>query len=189
MTMTEATTRPATSFGGATARSDGTVMIKDIRAGADGSEPSYLTNINGLLYFEANDGTHGQKLWTYAPFSSRFTVTPSAGTGGSISPATPQTVNHGATTSFTVTPDIGYIIDTVSGCGGTLSGNTYTTGAITANCAVTASFRENNGWLAACCQSVAEALIILTAKGRPRRPPFFIPADLSSGSAPCWSAT
>ena len=72
-----------------------------------------------------------------------YTVTPSAGAGGSISPSTPQTVNHGSTVTFTVTPDTGYHIDTVTGCGGALTGNTYTTGAITADCEVTATFAIN----------------------------------------------
>jgi hypothetical protein len=69
-----------------------------------------------------------------------YTVTPSAGTGGSLTPDTPQTVNHGDTTAFTVTPDTGYSIDSVTGCGGALDGSTYTTGAITADCTVTATF-------------------------------------------------
>ncbi|WP_417909802.1 hypothetical protein [Candidatus Electronema sp. PJ] len=72
-----------------------------------------------------------------------YTVTPSAGDNGTINPNTPQTVNHGATTSFTVTPNANYSIDTVSGCGGSLSGNTYTTGIITGDCTVTASFKLN----------------------------------------------
>ena len=69
-----------------------------------------------------------------------YTVTPSAGTGGTISPSTAQQVNYGATTAFTVTPNTGYSIASVTGCNGSLSGNTYTTGAITANCTVTATF-------------------------------------------------
>ena len=69
-----------------------------------------------------------------------YTVTPSAGAGGSITPNTPQTVNHGSTTTFTITPNTGYHINTVTGCGGTLTGNTYTTGPITADCDVTATF-------------------------------------------------
>jgi hypothetical protein len=79
--------------------------------------------------------------------SSGYTVTPSAGTGGSISPSTPQTVNNGETTSFTVTPQTGYKINKVEGCGGTLSGSTYTTGAITEDCAVTASFKKLRKYL------------------------------------------
>jgi hypothetical protein len=43
------------------------------------------------------------------------TVTPDAGTGGSLSPATPQTVTHGSSTSFTVSLAEGYAIDSVSG--------------------------------------------------------------------------
>jgi hypothetical protein len=72
-----------------------------------------------------------------------YTVTPSAGANGAISPATVQTVNYGSTVPFTITSNTGYHIASVTGCGGTLSGNTYTTGAITANCTVTASFAIN----------------------------------------------
>ncbi|MCA9170423.1 MAG: hypothetical protein KDB23_22250, partial [Planctomycetales bacterium] len=40
-----------------------TVMVADIRDGAEGSEPAQLTAFNGQLYFVANDGTNGQELW------------------------------------------------------------------------------------------------------------------------------
>ncbi len=69
-----------------------------------------------------------------------FTVTATAGAGGAIAPAS-ATVAHGASTRFTVIPDAGFVIDTVSGCGGTLNGDTFTTGPITAGCTVSASFR------------------------------------------------
>ena len=73
-----------------------------------------------------------------------YPVTPSAGANGTISPATPQTVSHGSTTTFTVTPNTGYSIGAVGGtCGGTLVGTTYTTNAITAPCTVTAAFTMN----------------------------------------------
>ncbi len=74
------------------------------------------------------------------PDPATFTVTASAGAGGAISPAS-ATVAHGSTASFTVTPDNGYAIDSVSGCGGALAGNTFTTGPVTADCAVSARFR------------------------------------------------
>jgi hypothetical protein len=46
-----------------------------------------------------------------------------------------------ATTTFTLTPSAGYVASSVAGtCGGTLSGNTYTTKAITVNCTVIAKF-------------------------------------------------
>lgn len=71
------------------------------------------------------------------------TVTPSAGANGNISPSTPQTVTTPITKSFTVTPYTNYHIASVTGCGGTLVGNTYTTGQITGNCTVLATFAIN----------------------------------------------
>lgn len=73
---------------------------------------------------------------------ANHTVTPSAGANGSLNPATPQSVAHGGTTSFTLSPNSGFGIGSVSGCGGTLVGSTYTTGAVTADCTVSASFSD-----------------------------------------------
>jgi hypothetical protein len=75
------------------------------------------------------------------------TVTSSVGTpSGTIVPPS-QTVAHGATTTFTLTPDAGFEIDGVGGTcpAGTLAGNVYTTGAITADCEVVANFRPESG--------------------------------------------
>jgi RHS repeat-associated protein len=69
-----------------------------------------------------------------------YSVTPSAGIGGSISPATPQSVYQNDNASFTVSAAADYRIDTVTGCGGTLTGSTFTTAAVTADCTVSASF-------------------------------------------------
>ena len=66
-----------------------------------------------------------------------------------MSPSTPQTVNKNTTTSFTVTPNATFYTSSVSGCGGTWSvadptvPNTYTTGNLTADCSVTATFASN----------------------------------------------
>jgi uncharacterized repeat protein (TIGR01451 family) len=51
-------------------------------------------------------------------------------------------VIEGETTQFTITPDNGYQIQSVSGCNGNLVGNTYTTGPIMGDCAVTAFFNQ-----------------------------------------------
>lgn len=66
-------------------------------------------------------------------------VSANAGDGGSVTPSQ-RTVNDGSSTTFTVTADTGYTIASVTGCGGSLSGTTYTTGAVTADCAVEAQF-------------------------------------------------
>src|SRR6266567_3839963 len=42
---------------------DGTVLVKDIDPGTGGSYVDHLTNVNGTLYFTANDGTNGNELW------------------------------------------------------------------------------------------------------------------------------
>mgnify|MGYP001492512802 CR=1 FL=1 len=96
-----------------------------------------------------------------------FTVTASvSGSGGTISPAS-QSVDYGDVATFTVTPDAGYSVS-VSGdtCSVTqTSGTTWTSSAITADCAVTASFSldsftvtassNGNGTISPASQSVA----------------------------------
>ncbi|MEZ5581766.1 MAG: DUF4215 domain-containing protein [Candidatus Competibacteraceae bacterium] len=87
-----------------------------------------------------------QNLTCTAAFNLRtYTVSASAGPGGTIAcgvgcDPTAVLVTHGNAVDFTVTPDGGYQIDSVTGCNGTLNGTTYTTGPITANCTVSASF-------------------------------------------------
>ena len=41
----------------------GTVVVKDVRPGSEGSLPRGLTDVGGTLYFSAGDGTHGGELW------------------------------------------------------------------------------------------------------------------------------
>ena len=78
--------------------------------------------------------------------TTSYTVTASAGNGGSITPSGARTVEEGGTLSFTVTADSGYSFSTISGTcpTGPLSGSTYVTGAITANCTVVANFTANS---------------------------------------------
>lgn len=46
---------------------DGTVLLKDVNestgVGFTGSNPANLTNVNGKLFFTANDFVHGHELW------------------------------------------------------------------------------------------------------------------------------
>ena len=41
----------------------GTVLVKDIYRGSKSSFPSHLVNVNGTLFFVADDGIHGWELW------------------------------------------------------------------------------------------------------------------------------
>ena len=72
-----------------------------------------------------------------------YTVTPSAGANGTISPATQQTVFRSAAPIFTVTANPGYSATVGGTCGGTLIGTQYTTHPIVADCTVAASFDQN----------------------------------------------
>ncbi len=100
------------------------------------------------------NGTLTGNVFTTGPISGSCTVTVSfalmsysvtatAGTGGSISPDT-KMVSYGDTVTFSVTPDSGYSIESIIGCNGTLNGTTYTSGLITSICTVTANFTTSS---------------------------------------------
>ena len=116
-------------------------------AGTDGY---FYDELNRLIRVEYQNGPTveysydavGNRLIRQVTYPQRQ-ITASAGSGGSISPSGAVSVNTGATATFTVTPDGGHRIDSVTGCGGTLDGNTYTTAAITADCSVSATFALN----------------------------------------------
>lgn len=99
-------------------------------------------------------------------------VTVSAGTGGSIAPNGTQSVADGSALTFTVTADTGYAIAGVSGCGGHLANNTYTTAPITADCSVNATFALINNPVNGVCGSddgktLAAPPVNLCASGTP----------------------
>jgi serine protease len=68
-----------------------------------------------------------------------YVVTTTATAGGNVSPAS-VVVARGGTAALIVSPEVGWLIASVTGCGGTLVNNTFTTGPINAHCTVTATF-------------------------------------------------
>ena len=70
-----------------------------------------------------------------------FNVLAASGDNGSISPSMVSVV-QGQTATFTVAPETGYSVLSVSGCNGTLSDNTFTTGTILAACSVTVQYAQ-----------------------------------------------
>jgi uncharacterized repeat protein (TIGR02543 family) len=99
--------------------------------------------VNDKIYMVGGLGINGQQLTVNEVASlgtSNYTVTLVADANGSISPSASQLVTSGSIVSFNVFPDSGYEIAQVVGCGGTLSGNVYTTGAIGGDCMVHAYF-------------------------------------------------
>ncbi len=78
--------------------------------------------------------------WTKAVgYTVGTAVTPSAAYGTLTCVLT--SVSPGGSTTCTATPSAGYELDNISGCGGSVSHSTsFSTGAINANCTVTAAF-------------------------------------------------
>jgi predicted outer membrane repeat protein len=127
-------------------------------AGAASITMTGATSTCTVHYNQAGDANYNAAPEVTESTSIQFVVTPIAGTGGKIEPAAPQLVNHDGTAAFTVTPDAGYYIASVSGCGGQLIGNTYLTGQIVSSCDVTAAFT-------ACSYSVAPLSAVFGPSG------------------------
>ena len=120
-------------------------------AGAPYTDKRGCADMDGDGYFTPEDDCPTEGT---APLDSSgcpitttsYTVTASAGAGGSISPSGARTVEAGGTLSFTVTADRNYSLSTIGGTcpSGQRSGSTYVTGAITSNCSVIANFTANS---------------------------------------------
>jgi hypothetical protein len=74
-----------------------------------------------------------------------FEITPTAGPGGTITPAAPQTVLYGGSQKFDFTPNIGYVIDTVTVDGvsnpAAAAAGSYTFTEVKANHAIAVTFK------------------------------------------------
>lgn len=108
--------------------------------------PTAVGEYSGTLTLDSNTAGAPATLalkGTAAAQVPQFQVTASAGSGGSISPASVM-VNEEQTTVFNITPEAGYSIASISGCDGTRDGNTFTTGAITAGCSVSVTFNRDS---------------------------------------------
>lgn len=137
----------------ATAGTGGSISPTSITS-AEGSKVQLALTVNAgydINTVSGCDGSLSGTTYTTGALSANCTVTASfklkqyavtatAAAGGSISPASSM-VDHGTTTVLTVTPQTGYDINTVTGCGGTLAGDKYTTGAVTGACSVNATFK------------------------------------------------
>lgn len=90
----------------------------------------------------ASESAHAPVRLVHQSGAPTILMTPSAGPGGRLSPGVVRAVALGATLTLTVTPDAGHRLDTITGCGGQLSGDQYTTAAATIDCEIVATFLD-----------------------------------------------
>jgi ELWxxDGT repeat protein len=81
----------------------GTVQVADINPGSVGSQPWALTNVNGTLFFFADDGTNGRELWKSDGTAGGTVLVKdiNPGSGGSNAPFSGSAVNVNGTLFFT----------------------------------------------------------------------------------------
>ena len=73
--------------------------------------------------------------------ANTYTITASAGVGGSITPSGSVTVNHGSNQTFTITPNTGYVISNVVVDGSSVGAvSSYTFSNVTAAHTISATF-------------------------------------------------
>ncbi|QGJ70710.1 Hypothetical protein PBC10988_24080 [Planctomycetales bacterium 10988] len=80
--------------------SAGTVLVKDIEGTAGNSYPGGLTNVNGMLFFQATDGNLGHELWKTDGTSAGTELVKDINTGADSSYAS-RFVNVSGTLFFT----------------------------------------------------------------------------------------
>jgi hypothetical protein len=144
-----------------TARTEVTVNAINLPTGAGQSMTVDISAVTGTAVCGSQAGQWSAQPWTGSTVgsgqtfkikgsfpsttlpSSCFTVTSSSidTAKGTIAPSGTQLVSAGSQPLFTITPTEAYNIGATGGtCGGTLTGNTFTTAAVNADCTVVANF-------------------------------------------------
>jgi hypothetical protein len=90
---------------------------------------------------EASVAALYDNVWTDYP-KSFLTASVNTDAGGTVT-CTPNPVVNGSTASCTITTNAGYVLQSISGCGGSLTDSTFTTGAMNGACAIKATFYEH----------------------------------------------
>lgn len=94
------------------------------------------------IYGVADGAVSGANTTVSPAGVTTYTITPTAGPNGSISPATPQTVTSGSNVTFTITPAAGYVVDDVLVNGTSVGAVTsYTFQNVTGNGTISATFK------------------------------------------------
>jgi hypothetical protein len=107
-----------------------------------------LTSGSHTLKLVKKDGTYMliDAITVSTTATTTYTITASAGANGSISPSGTVTVNQGASQTFTITPNSGYVVSTVTVDGASAGAvTTYTFSNVQANHTISATFTASVG--------------------------------------------
>lgn len=125
-----------------------------------------VTSGNSAYTWVCNKPSDGDGSNASCSASRGYTVTPSVGANGSISPSTAQVVAYNVTPTFVATPASGYGVNVWGGtCGGTAGGTgnvSYTTSGVTLDCSVSVSFVGNDSTPDAFAFSAANGVALST---------------------------
>ena len=127
-------------------------LINEVASEPAGNDASWATSAQTTYTF-ADRGAKTLYAWckdaagnisisksdTTTLTTPNYDVSITIGTGCSVTPTTTQSIPAGETAQFTVIPEDGYSISSVTGCGGTWGTTPYETAAITGACTVTTS--------------------------------------------------
>lgn len=130
-----------------TSGGDNTGFDPDHIAGSTIEKIEVANTENGIS-FTVNSGGFSPfvLVWETASTPDTYTITATAGNGGSISPSGAVTVNAGADQTFAITPNSGYRIADVTVDGASVGArNTYTFEDVDADHTINATFTYNGG--------------------------------------------
>ena len=100
-----------------------------------------VPNVNGVYTYTFSSITSNQTL-TATMVAKTYTITATANANGSITPSGVATVNHGASKTYTIAANPGYVIDQVTVDGMSVGAtNSYTFTNVVANHSIQASFK------------------------------------------------
>ena len=114
------------------------VRAVEIGFGTGGWSANYVGAADNVVF----TGDKATVTSNFEMSKPQFNVKVTADSNGSTDQGATQLVDEDGALVVTITPKAGFEVDTVTGCGGTLVGNVYTTGAVTADCEVIVSFKQ-----------------------------------------------
>ena len=155
---TEFTVTPTASVGGSISPSDPVVVTTgaSVRFLLTPDEGYEIEDVSGTCGVDRSGNTHYTKPVTadctvdaYFGKIPERTVTFSVGDGGSVEPSGLQTVRAGSYLAFSVSPQPGQRVDSISGCGGAVrAAGEYKVGPVFSDCTLEIQFSANVGFLA-----------------------------------------